>query len=33
MSTKGRQYREAKNWSQEDLAVRLDTTQTTTSNI
>lgn len=28
-----RQYREAKNWSQEDLAMRLDTTQTTISNI
>lgn len=28
-----RQYREAKNWSQEDLALRLDTTQTTISNI
>jgi len=33
IGTKVRQYREAKNWSQEDLAMRLDTTQTTISNI
>ncbi|GEN72817.1 helix-turn-helix domain-containing protein [Chryseobacterium lathyri] len=33
IGTKVRQYREAKNWSQEDLAIRLDTTQTTISNI
>ena len=33
IGTRVRQYREAKSWSQEDLAVRLDTTQTTISNI
>ena len=33
IGTRVRQYREAKNWSQEDLAMRLDTTQTTISNI
>ncbi|MCU7613540.1 helix-turn-helix transcriptional regulator [Chryseobacterium sp. GMJ5] len=33
IGSKVRQYREAKRWSQEDLAVRLDTTQTTISNI
>ncbi|WP_411811927.1 helix-turn-helix domain-containing protein [Chryseobacterium scophthalmum] len=33
IGSKVRQYREAKNWSQEDLALRLDTTQTTISNI
>ncbi|AZA48674.1 XRE family transcriptional regulator [Chryseobacterium carnipullorum] len=33
IGTKVRKYREAKNWSQEDLAMRLDTTQTTISNI
>ncbi|WP_394675129.1 helix-turn-helix domain-containing protein [uncultured Chryseobacterium sp.] len=33
IGTRVRQYREARNWSQEDLAMRLDTTQTTISNI
>ncbi|SEH27409.1 helix-turn-helix domain-containing protein [Chryseobacterium culicis] len=33
IGTRVKQYREARNWSQEDLAVRLDTTQTTISNI
>ncbi|PKF74649.1 hypothetical protein CW752_08275 [Chryseobacterium sp. PMSZPI] len=33
IGTRVKQYREAKNWSQEDLAIRLDTTQTTISNI
>lgn len=33
IGTRVRKYREAKNWSQEDLAIRLDTTQTTISNI
>ncbi len=33
IGTRVRQYREARNWSQEDLAIRLDTTQTTISNI
>lgn len=33
IGTKVKQYREAKNWSQDDLAMRLDTTQTTISNI
>lgn len=33
IGTKVKQYREAKGWSQEDLAIRLDTTQTTISNI
>lgn len=33
IGTRVKQYREAKNWSQEDLAMRLDTTQTTISNI
>lgn len=33
IGTRVRQYREARKWSQEDLAMRLDTTQTTISNI
>lgn len=33
LGTKVRQYREAKNWSQDDLALRLDVTQSTISNI
>ena len=33
LGTKVKQYREAKGWSQDDLAFRLDTTQTTISNI
>lgn len=33
IGTRVKQYREVGNWSQEDLAVRLDTTQTTISNI
>jgi len=33
LGTKVRRYREAKSWSQEDLALRLDVTQDTISNI
>lgn len=33
LGTKVRRYREAKNWSQDDLALRLDVTQGTISNI
>ena len=33
LGTKVRQYREAKSWSQDDLAFRLDVTQGTISNI
>ncbi|WP_374446588.1 helix-turn-helix domain-containing protein [Epilithonimonas sp.] len=33
LGTKVRRYREAKSWSQEDLALRLDVTQGTISNI
>ncbi|SDE94407.1 helix-turn-helix domain-containing protein [Epilithonimonas hungarica] len=33
LGTKVRRYREAKNWSQDDLAIRLDVTQGTISNI
>ncbi|MET3535689.1 helix-turn-helix domain-containing protein [Chryseobacterium limigenitum] len=33
LGTKVRQYREAKNWSQDDLAFKLDVTQSTISNI
>ena len=33
IGTKVKKHREAKGWSQEDLATRLDTTQTTISNI
>lgn len=33
IGAKVRRFREGKKWSQEDLAIRLDTTQTTISNI
>lgn len=33
LGTKVRKYREAKHWSQDDLALRLDVTQGTISNI
>ncbi|WP_027384752.1 helix-turn-helix domain-containing protein [Epilithonimonas caeni] len=33
LGTKVRRYREAKSWSQDDLAIRLDVTQGTISNI
>ena len=33
LGTKVRRYREAKSWSQDDLALRLDVTQSTISNI
>ncbi|MET3038050.1 helix-turn-helix domain-containing protein [Chryseobacterium sp. NRRL B-14859] len=33
LGTKVRKYREAKNWSQDDLALRLDVTQSAISNI
>lgn len=33
LGTRVRQYREAKSWSQDDLAFRLDVTQSTISNI
>src|SRR5690606_1968373 len=33
IGTQVRRFREAKNWFQEDIAIRLDTTQTTISNI